>query len=271
MQSRFKSVFVVLTLFFVALCGGCEKHSPTNALPAGQKTAEEAAWGEAVASFLEATGYAVKRYEQLTQSALQAETSEQSAVLLQQRAALIHEVRDALTTLNVPQTEYRWLAPESMEDIRAARRAFLDLSAYIKRGNYVSDDIIIDHLRSIVSADKAFSDEVHRRPAFTGAVKGMNFELYASVSGVPAVYAFREGVLYVGPTIKLPGLDFTALVPVGTAAPAAIRRIIIRDPATMTQRVFMLDTRFRGLRIDAGVERRVDIDVTGTDLVVTPR
>jgi hypothetical protein len=262
-----KKVWKLSTVLAVALsCAACYYPSPLAQVNARQLSAEEAGNLRDFLPLANAVSSVLGEYDRLSALAARAQTPEVAANARARAHALLEKVRDSARRLSIRQAEWTQIVPPSMKEMA---RSVMHWRAAVERlnaGHQLTDAEILGHLRAFQGAQARFRAEAAARPLQAVGYSKPSAFLYVSMRGVPVVVEPFRGEVYLGPTVPVGPFDVQAIVgPIGgSGGGTSLERLVLRDPATRTQRVFALNSRMPRLYVD-----RSAIDAQGTDLVVT--
>lgn len=258
---------MVLLIAFVL--AGCGERSELSQLNARQLSAEEqgnlvmyesmADWVAAVFNPWD------KRLDELA-----AAKDEKAKERIRAKLSVIRaKARQDLSSMKVVRGGWTTIPPNSMSSLNEARSNLLLLSERISAGQDgwpVTSQDIYDALSHFRKAEREFRKETASRPLQGTGSSSPSVYVYVTLRGAPLTIEITRGELFLGPTVPLGPVDVNPVVgPFGEDQNGpALKRLLIRDPATGTQRAFALNDRVPEIMVPKSI-----IKVVGTDLAVT--
>jgi hypothetical protein len=244
-----------------------KRNDPLAQVSRRQLTAEEEACLDLIAPISSVYAANLARYDSLIAAVPTAQNEAMADLARANARVFVQSYRDAC--LKSPTEEARWRlrVPDSMSALRQAVATAVQIERRLRDGGLASDDEIVTAWRGISVAETNFKQLTASRPIQPADTPQASLYLFITPRGTPITYEATRNEWYLTPTIGVGPVDIIPTYgPINSGGSGtALTRLVIRDPTTMTFRVWKLNNRMPKMKIPESW-----ISSEGTDFVIEP-
>lgn len=262
---------MIVVVLATLMCGGCNDSKGGSTVLAQvsrqQLTAEEEACVDMFRPFSAVYGRNLTGYDAILAGLRTAKNEAVADLIRAQARVFVQSFRDSASDSQFPEPTWRLSVPDSMTQMQQALSAGVAVEKRLYNGESITDDEIVQVWRNYITAEQQFQTSTKTRPYQPADTPQASLFLYVTPRGSPITYEATQNQWYLTPTLGFGPVDVIPTYgPINSSGSGtALTRLVIRDPSTMTYRVWKLNNRMPKIKVPESW-----IEVERSDLVITP-
>lgn len=267
----FCATAVIVTILATLMCAGCNVSNSGSGVLAQvsrqQLTAEEEACVDMFRPPSTVYGKNLTRYDAILAGLRTAKNEAAADLIRAQARVFVQSFRDSARQGQYMEPTWRLRVPDSMTQMQQALTVGFAIQKRLHNGESIADDEIVQAWRNYIAAEQQFQALTKTRPYQPADTPQASLYLYITPRGSPITYEATQNQWYLTPTFGVGPIDVIPTYgPINSGGSGtALTRLVIRDPTTMTFRVWKLNTRMPKIKVPESW-----IQVEGSDLVISP-